>query len=244
MTDGAANLGNAKPDELADIITGIKSSGVAFDACGVGADGLNDEILESLTRKGDGRYYLLDRPEDADAGFARQIAGALRPAAKNVKVQIKWNPQRVERFRLYGFEKHLLKKEDFRNDAVDAAEIAAEEAGVAVYHTMINPSGEGDLGRAFVRFQDAASGKMVEKSWLIPYEASAASLENASPRVQLAGTAALFAEKLKGGAMGDLVKLDTLSKLAVQLRSSFAGEPRVAELQQMIQQARNIEGQP
>ncbi|MCH1508991.1 MAG: von Willebrand factor type A domain-containing protein, partial [Akkermansiaceae bacterium] len=133
LTDGAANLGDALPANLAKQVEKMRQAGIAFDACGVGADGLNDEVLSSLAKQGDGRYYFLDRPEDADDGFARQIAGALRPAAKNVKVQVIFNPRRVSKFKLYGFEKHLLKKEDFRNDTVDAAEMAAEESGVALY---------------------------------------------------------------------------------------------------------------
>ena len=66
LTDGAANLGDANAESLAQRIEVMRDSGIAFDAAGFGADGLNDEILEALTRKGDGRYYLLDKPEDAD----------------------------------------------------------------------------------------------------------------------------------------------------------------------------------
>jgi hypothetical protein len=119
----------------------MREAGIAFDAAGFGAEGLNDEILEALTRKGDGRYYLLDRPEDAGEAFAEQIAGALRPAAKNVKVQVEFNPDRVKSYKLLGFEKHRLATEDFRNDAVDAAEMAAAEAGVAVYQEDPIPGG-------------------------------------------------------------------------------------------------------
>ncbi len=108
LTDGAVNLGDADPESLSQMITTMRGAGIAFDAAGISAEGLNDEILEALTRKGDGRYYLLDSLEAADDGFARQIAGALRPSAKNVKVQIEFNPKRVGRYKLLGFEKHLL----------------------------------------------------------------------------------------------------------------------------------------
>ncbi len=98
LTDGAVNLGDANPERLAQMITAMREAGIAFDAAGISAAGLNDEILEALTRQGDGRYYLLDSPEVADDGFARQIAGALRPSAKNVKVQVEFNPKRVGRY--------------------------------------------------------------------------------------------------------------------------------------------------
>ncbi|MDG2123942.1 MAG: von Willebrand factor type A domain-containing protein, partial [Verrucomicrobiales bacterium] len=205
MTDGAANLGDARPDALSEMVVRLRNEGVAFDACGVGADGLNDEILEALTREGDGRYYFLNRVADADEGFVRQLAGALRPAAKNVKVQVEFNPERVRGYRLLGFEKHRLEKEDFRNDTVDAAEMAAEEAGVAVYQTEVIPEGTGDVGKVWVRFQDAVTGEMVERSWRIPYKARAPRLFEAPPAMKLAATAVLFGERLKGGAGGDAV---------------------------------------
>ncbi|WP_372715649.1 VWA domain-containing protein, partial [Novipirellula sp.] len=139
LTDGAVNLGDANPDRLSQMIATMRSAGIAFDAAGISADGLNDEILEALACKGDGRYYLLDSHEAADEEFASQIAGALRPSAKNVKVQVEFNPKRVGRYKLLGFEKLRLKQQDFRNDNVDAAEMAAAEAGVALYQFEAKP---------------------------------------------------------------------------------------------------------
>ena len=237
LTDGAANLGDAKPETLAMQVESMRKAGIAFDACGVGADGLNDEVLSSLAKKGDGRYYFLDRPEDADEGFARQIAGALRPAAKNVKVQVLFNPERVTSFKLYGFEKHQLKKEDFRNDNVDAAEMAAEESGVALYHFEPNPEGRGDVGTVSVRFLDTASNEMVERTWLIPYEPQVAFFNEADPKLRLAGVAGLFAERLKGSAVGERVELKRLRQELPDLKARFGNQPRVHELETMLRQA-------
>ncbi len=167
MTDGAVNLGDANPASLSQLVLQMRDQGIAFDAAGISAHELNDAVLEALTRQGDGRYYLLDSAEDASAGFAEQIAGALRPAAKNVKVQVEFNPDRVGRYKLLGFEKHLLKQEDFRNDKVDAAEMAAAEAGVAMYQFEAKPDGRGDIGSVSVRFQDLATGTMIERRWPI-----------------------------------------------------------------------------
>jgi len=237
LTDGAANLGDALPANLAKQVEEMRKAGIAFDACGVGADGLNDEILSSLAKQGDGRYYFLDRPEDADEGFARQIAGALRPAAKNVKVQVIFNPKRVSKFKLYGFKKHRLKKEDFRNDTVDAAEMAAEESGVALYHFEALPEGEGDVGHISVRFLDTATDRMVERKWTIPYEENATGFSGSAPALRLAGTAALFAEKLKGSAVGERVQLKELRKEADSLQGVYQSQARFQELRAMLQQA-------
>ncbi|MDA0812242.1 MAG: von Willebrand factor type A domain-containing protein, partial [Verrucomicrobia bacterium] len=237
MTDGAANLGNADPEQLATRVVELRQVGIAFDACGVGAKGLNDEVLEALTRKGDGRYYFLDAPEQADSGFASQLAGALRPAAKNVKVQVVFNPERVGAYRLIGYEKHRLKKEDFRNDAVDAAEMAAEETGVAVYQIEPMADGSGDVGEVRVRFQDVASGRMIEHSWIIPYEENAPTIDGAAPSVQLAGVAAMVGEYLRGGPDASNVDLDVLSSLAPGLRSAYGDNVRVNQLIGMIRDA-------
>ncbi len=237
LTDGAANLGDAKPVNLAKQVESMRRADIAFDACGVGADGLNDDVLSSLTKQGDGRYYFLDRPEDADDGFARQIAGALRPAAKNVKVQVLFNPDRVSTFKIYGFEKHKLKKEDFRNDSVDAAEMAAEESGVALYHFEPMPEGRGDIGTISVRFFDISSNQMVERTWTIPYQAEVAFFSKADPRLRLASVAALFAEKLKGSPVGDRVELKRLRQETQVLKPSFAHQARFNEFQTMLQQA-------
>lgn len=242
LTDGAANLGNADPGQLGAMIAKLRQGGIAFDACGVGAEGYNDDILEALTRKGDGRYYFLNSPEDADAGFARQLAGALHPAAQNVKMQVRFNPARVGRYRLIGFEKHRLNTEDFRNDKVAAAELAAEEAAVAVYQVEVLPGGEGELGDVFVRFRDPADGNVVERSWTMSYDQQVPAFDRATPPMQLAGTAALLAEKLRGGQMGNLIDLDALAPVVNRLRGFYAAQPQVQELVKMFGQVRRLQG--
>lgn len=241
LTDGIANLGDAVPESLMTLVEEMRGQGLAFDACGVGVEGVNDDILEALTRKGDGRYYLLGSTEESGADFAKQVAGALRPAAQNVKVQLEWNPDRVGQWRLYGFEKHELKKEDFRNDAVDAAELAAEEEGVALYHVEVKPDGDGPLGVARVRFLDVASGEMVEREWEIAYEGEAVPLSEADPRMKLAGVAGLTAEKLARSAVGQRVEWDDLLETVRPLKGAFATEARVKELEWMIEKAKELE---
>jgi hypothetical protein len=243
LTDGAANLGDVDPALLAAGIDTLRQQGIAFDACGVGTEGIDDEILERLTRNGDGRYTILNTPESAEAGFARQLAGAFRPAAENVKVQVRFNPARVARHRLIGFEQHRLSEQDFRNDQVDAAELAAEEAAVALYQIEPLPQGEGELGEVFVRFRDPATGEMVERRWTLRYDAAAPAFDRASPRIQLAGTAALVAEKLRGSAFAAQFPLRDLAPVVSSLRGHYASQPRVQELATMVSQLRRLRGE-
>jgi autotransporter-associated beta strand protein len=242
LTDGAANLGDADPAQLSLLVDRLRQQGVSFDACGVGADGMNDDILEALTRKGGGRYYFLNKPEDADEGFARQLAGAFRPAAENVKMQVRFNPDRVGKYRLIGFEKHRLKQEDFRNDKVTAAQLAAEEAAVALYQVQVLPEGDGEIGEVFVRFRDPADGRMIEQSWTIPYDPQAPALDKASPSMELAATASLLAEKLHGGPAADAVDLDALEPVVAKLRGDYAQQARVRDLVGMFEQVRRMTG--
>ena len=240
LTDGAVNLGDADPESLASMVESMRHAGIAFDAAGISAEGLNDEILEALTRQGDGRYYLLDSVDSADEGFVRQVAGALRPSAMNVKVQVEFNPERVGRYKLLGFEKHRLKDNEFRDDRIDAAEMAAEEAGVAVYQFEARPEGAGDVGSVSVRFRDMSTGQMIESRWPIPYESATPRLAEAAPSMRIAATAALLAAKLRGESLGETVDLKTLSGIVAGLPQRDRDAARVQQLQLMIQQARQI----
>ncbi|MEO0445261.1 MAG: von Willebrand factor type A domain-containing protein [Verrucomicrobiota bacterium] len=229
LTDGAANLGDANPDRLAQSIEALRREGIAFDAAGIGADGLNDVILEALTRKGDGRYYLLNGPDDADRGFAQQLAGAFRPAAKDVKVQVWFNPDRVASYRLYGFEEHRLEKEDFRDNTVDAAELAEAEAGIALYHFEPRPEGSGDVGYLSVRFLDPSSQTYVERRWPLPYLHQPLPYEKASSRLRLASSAAFAAELLQDSPLADAMDWRTLLRGAT-------GHPEITSFLQAIRQ--------
>ncbi len=241
LTDGAANLGAAEPGQLAAQVAAWRREGIAFDACGVGLDGLDDDVLEALARSGDGRYAVLGGGGDAEAAeFAQRLAGALRPAAENVKVQVRFNAARVGRYRLIGFEQHRLATEDFRNDAVDAAELAAEENAVALYQVEALPQGAGDLGEVFVRFRDAATGQMVERSWPIAHEPAAPVFARAAPALQLAGVAALLADKLRETPLAQQFTLADLAGPVATVRAHYAQEPRVQELATMYDQLRRI----
>ncbi len=220
FTDGAANLGNADPERLAKKVTTLRQQGLAFDIAGIGTDDLNDNLLAELARHGNGRYYLVG--ENTGGTLAKQLAGAFRPAAENVKVQVKLNPERVGNYKLIGFEKDRLKTEDFRNDSVDAAELAADEAGVAIYQIEPLPEGSGELGEVSVRFRDAATGDMVERTWTIPYDPSAPALDKSLPQTQLATLSLLAAQKLQGGPLADAINFRELATTIATVKQAFA----------------------
>ncbi len=232
FTDGAANLGDADPARLTEKVKELRQKGIAFDIAGIAADGLNDELLAELARNGNGRYYVVGK--GGDDNLAKQLAGAFRPAAENVKLQVRFNPERVGRYKLIGFEKDRLKTEDFLNDKVDAAELAAEEAGVAIYQVEILPEGHGEIGEVSVRFRDAASTQMVERTWTIPRDVSTAAIDRAAPSMQLAVLSMLAAEKLKGGPLGDAIDFKQLAAVRANVRKFYGNTGRAAEMLRMI----------
>jgi Mg-chelatase subunit ChlD len=232
FTDGAANLGDANPARLAEQVKAFRQKGLAFDVAGIGADGLNDRLLSELARNGNGRYYVVG--DDKNDSLARQLAGAFRPSAQNVKVQVNFNPKRVGNYKLIGFEKDRLKTEDFRNDAMDAAELAADEAGVAIYQVEPLADGTGEIGEVSVRFRDAATQEMVERTWTIPHESQATAFDRATPSMQLAGLALLAAEKLKGGTLAEAIDFKQLTGSSALVKQFYAGSSRVSDMLRVI----------
>ncbi len=235
LTDGAANLGNADPDRLAAWVKTLRQQNIAFDIAGIGTDGLNDPLLVEIARNGNGRYYVMNDAKQAKQQFAAQLAGAFRPAAENVKVQVQFNPQRVGKYQLIGFEKDRLRTEDFRNDKVDAAEMAAAEAGQALYQIELLPEGTGDVGEVSVRFRDVATQQMVERKWTIRYDPTTPAFDQATPTMQLAGLAMLSAQKLQGGAAAPMIRFSEMQEPLRNVRDEFSSNKRVGELLEMIQ---------
>lgn len=242
ITDGAANLGNIDPQQLRERVIEQRKKGIALDCFGVGWEGYNDNLLEQLSRNGDGRYGFLNDVDQAPAQFASQLAGALQVAAADVKAQVEFNPNRVTVYRQIGYQQHQLTKEQFRDNTVDAAEIGAAEAGNALYSVEVNPNGSGPIGTFRVRYRVPSTGQYEEKEWPLEYTADATDLESAPPAMRLATTAAAFAEWLANSPYAQTVTPDELQKLLRGVPEVYAPDPRPAKLQTMIQEARSISG--
>jgi Ca-activated chloride channel family protein len=241
LTDGAANLGDANPDSLAALIAKNKKHGITLDCFGVGFDGYNDAMLETLARAANGRYAYLNNAAEAREDFARKLAGALQVAAQNVKVQVEFNPARVVSWRLLGYEKHLLTKEQFRDNTVLAAQLGAAESGTAVYAVEINAKGFGGVGVVRARFQDPRTGEYHERDWAIPYDPATPPLDKAPPGIQLAAVAALSAEKFDGSEEARLVPWKSLADILRTANNALGLFPANLRLLQMLDQAHRLE---
>lgn len=242
LTDGAANLGDLDPESLRRLVTSYRQRGVALDAFGIGWEGFNDDLLESLTRNGDGRYGFINSPEEAATGFAAQLAGALQVAANDVKVQVEFNPRRVRVWRQIGYARHQLTREQFRDNTVDAAELGAAESGNALYVVETLPSGEGPVATARVRFRTPGTGAYEEHEWVVPYTGPALPLTQSSPALRLAVVAASFSEWLAASPFAAEATPSRLLPLLTGVAHTFQPDPRPARLEAMIRQAQSLSG--
>ncbi len=242
LTDGAANLGNVEPEALKQKVEVNRKQGVALDCFGIGWEGFNDDLLEVLSSHGDGRYAFLNTPEDAATDFAGKLAGALNVAAADVKVQVEFNPKRVNAYRQIGYAKHQLTKEQFRDNTVDAAEIAAAESGNALYVVEVNPRGEGPLATVRVRYKVPGTTDYPEHAWEVPFAGNATTLEQSSPAMRLAATASAFSEWLVSSPYAVEVTPDRLLGLLSGVPEIYGADERPKKLEWMIRQAKSIEG--
>jgi hypothetical protein len=242
LTDGAANLGDVEPASLEQKVEAKRKQGIALDCFGVGWEGFNDDLLEVLARHGDGRYGFMNSPEEAATDFAGQLAGALKVAASDVKVQVEFNPQRVTSYRQIGYAKHQLTKEQFRDNTVDAAEIAAQEAGNALYTVEVNPAGSGPLATVRVRYKIPGTTTYREQAWDVPFTGNVPALEQAGTAIRLAATASAFAEWLATSPFAGEVTPDALLRQLRGVPEVFGADSRPKKLEEMIRQAKSLDG--
>jgi Ca-activated chloride channel family protein len=140
-TDGDFNIGVTNQGDLIRLIERKAKGGVFLSVLGVGTDNLKDSTMQKLADKGNGNYAYLDSLDEARKVLVQQVNGTLMTIAKDVKIQVEFNPARVASYRLIGYEKRMLRKEDFNNDKVDAGEIGAGHTVTALYEIV--PAGTG-----------------------------------------------------------------------------------------------------
>ncbi|MEO7297875.1 MAG: von Willebrand factor type A domain-containing protein [Verrucomicrobiota bacterium] len=135
-TDGDFNIGITSQNDLLDLIKQKAKSGVFLSALGVGTDNFKDALMQKLADSGNGNYHYIDTMEEAHKVLVQQMNGTLVTIAKDVKIQIEFNPALVSSYRLIGYEKRILATEDFNNDKKDAGEIGAGHTVTALYEIV------------------------------------------------------------------------------------------------------------
>ncbi len=135
-TDGDFNVGISDQDELIKLIEEKRKTGVFLSVMGYGMGNLKDGTIEQIANKGNGNYSYIDNVMEAKKVMVNEFGGTMFTIAKDVKLQLEFNPAKVESYRLIGYENRLLKNEDFANDTVDAGELGSGHSIVALYELV------------------------------------------------------------------------------------------------------------
>ncbi|MCS3415943.1 Ca-activated chloride channel family protein [Pseudomonas sp. BIGb0450] len=210
-TDGDFNVGVSDFDSLKQMAVDQRKSGVSLTTLGFGVDNYNEHLMEQLADAGDGNYAYIDNLREARKVLVDQLSSTLAVVARDVKLQVEFNPAQVSEYRLLGYENRALKREDFNNDKVDAGEIGAGHTVTALYEIV--PKGEqgwleplryasppnadgktSEFAMLRVRYKPAEGGnsRLIERP--ISNEQSA----KPSDDLRFSAAVAAFAQQLKG----------------------------------------------
>ena len=158
-TDGDFNVGLTGDDALVRLIEQERQDGIFLSVLGVGEGNLNDSMMEKLADKGNGNYAYIDTESEARKALGEQVGGTLVTIAKDVKIQVEFNPHLVAGYRLIGYENRLLAERDFNDDRKDAGEIGAGHTVTALYEIV--PAGQKveNPGVDSLKYQQPAEGQ-------------------------------------------------------------------------------------
>ncbi len=217
-SDGDMNVGTVNLEALKDLIKEKRESGVSLTTLGFGSGNYNFALMEQLADVGNGNAAYIDSLKEAHKVLVKEMSSTLQTIAKDVKIQVEFNPQLVAEYRLIGYENRQLNREDFRNDKVDAGDIGAGHTVTALYEiALVNSGGEKmdalryggtqyserqaanqqELAYVKLRYKQPDASKSQEVS--LPVMARSKVIEQASPNLQFAATVAGYAQLLRGG---------------------------------------------
>ena len=223
-TDGDFNVGPSDDDSLKNLIEKERKAGVFLSVFGFGAGNYNDQLMQVLAQNGNGIAAYIDTVSEARKAFVEQSAANLFTIAKDVKIQVEFNPEKIAEYRLIGYETRALAREDFNNDKVDAGDIGSGHSVTAIYEvtpkgspaTLNDPLRYGDKTAdggnagdelAFVKIRYKAPNEDVSKLIETPVtEANAvASFDAAGVDQRFSVAVAAFGQKLRDGhALSDM----------------------------------------
>ena len=254
-TDGDFNVGTVDQNALETMVADQRKSGIALTTLGFGTGNYNDELSERLADVGDGNHAYIDSVREARKVLVQQMGGTLLTIARDVKIQVEFNPAQVAEYRLIGYENRLLQREDFANDKVDAGDIGAGHQVTALYE--ITPAGSSAQRVAPLRYgganatkPDIAIGNEIahlrlryklpgqDASKLIQTPILASQLtKTPGESLRFASAVAGFADALRGGERMDGWGWDAMIATA---RNARGDDPRGerAELVQLMDAAR------
>ena len=237
-TDGDFNVGTVSFEALKSLIEEKRKSGISLTTLGFGMGSYNgernynDRLMEQLADAGNGNYAFIDTLNEAQKVLVDEMSSTLNAIAKDVKIQIEFNPDVVAEYRLIGYENRALKREDFNNDKIDAGEIGAGHSVTALYEialrgskgaalqplryqaTVKETSAKGDeIAHLRLRYKAPNGDDSQLLEWPLQRSAIKGEIAQTSERMRFAAAVAGFGQLLKGGkytgnfGFGDVAKL-------------------------------------
>ena len=252
-TDGDFNVGISDPKALANFIAIKRDSGVSLSVLGFGRGNLGDATMQALAQTGNGNASYISSFAEAKKVLVEKIGGTLHTIAKDVKVQVEFNPAVVAEYRLIGYETRFLNREDFNNDAVDAGDVGAGTTVTALYEItpvgsgaeLVDPLryGNGQPGDAtgeiaFLKMRyklpDSDVSQLIEQP--VTADLVYGDIADAGVDAQFAVSVAAFGQKLRGSAYGSAMGWREVEALARAGRGEDAGGYR-AEFIRLVDMA-------
>jgi Ca-activated chloride channel family protein len=261
-TDGDFNVGVTDFAQLLDRVKTQRKSGIALTTLGFGSGNYNDALMEQLADAGDGNYAYIDTLKEAQKVLVRQAGATLQTIARDVKIQVEFNPAQVAEYRLIGYENRALRREDFSNDHVDAGDIGAGHTVTALYEiALVGDGGErieplryghaaapvaklGELAHLRLRYKrpdDGVDAKslLIERA-IAASDATNTTIANSSDAFRLAAAVAGFGQLLRGGQYTEGFDYTAAIKLARDARG-HDDNGEAGELVQLVQLARSLD---
>ncbi|MBZ0275014.1 MAG: von Willebrand factor type A domain-containing protein, partial [Anaerolineae bacterium] len=238
LSDGVANVGNTGPDSILKTVQDGVQDGITLSTIGFGMGNYNDVLMEQLANDGNGNYYYVDTLREARRVFVYNLTGTLQVIAYDAKVQVDFNPDVTDRYRLIGYENRAIADQDFRNDTVDAGEVGAGHAVTALYELALEDgSPEGVVATAYIRYKDADTGEIVERSQAITVADLLPNIDEAPADFRLLAAAAEFSELLRDSYWAQDGNYVDVLTLAAPLVDEMPGNEDVIEFVDLVRLA-------
>jgi Ca-activated chloride channel family protein len=247
-SDGVANVGQTAAEAVLEEVADDRKQGITITCVGVGYGSYNDAFLEALANRGDGSYLFLDSARQAQQAFVDQLAATLQTVARDARIQVNFNPSRVRRYRLIGYENRDIEDKRFRDDTIDAGEVGSGQCSTALYELELigQPSADRqeDLGTVFVRYRNVETGQMEEISSRMSSAIMRRCTVANAPRFFLAASAARFAEILRQSEHVKHGNLMDVFRVVEQVSMALPLDRDVRELAELIRKAEHLPRSP
>ena len=236
-TDGDFNVGTTNFEALKSLAEEKRKTGVFLTTLGFGSGNYNDRLMEQLADVGNGNYAYVDSLMEAQKVLVTELGSTLNTIAKDVKIQIEFNPAVVTEYRLIGYENRALRREDFNNDKIDAGEIGAGHTVTAIYEislankggNLVDPlrykskittktvPGGSDKELAFLRlrYKKPDSDKSVLLETPVGKDQIIVDMNSTSKRYQFSASVAGFAQLLRGGQFTQQYSYTDVASMAI-----------------------------